>query len=115
MDVRFFNSLNKNLHEPADKFVSALGRQTCFVKYNINLSDRSAPGRQTCFVKYNINLSARSAPGQQTCRLAHVRFCLKNWANGMYIRQPYKSELRWGAALVKRKSDEKIKSKPKRF
>jgi hypothetical protein len=41
-----------------------------------------ALGQQTCFVKYNINVLACSAPGRQTCRLAHVRFCLKNWANG---------------------------------
>jgi hypothetical protein len=40
----------------------------------------SALGRQTCFVKYNVNLSAYSAPGRQTCRLAHEDFCLKNWA-----------------------------------
>jgi hypothetical protein len=40
----------------------------------------SALGRQTCFVKYNISLSACSAPGQQTCQLAHEDFCLKNWA-----------------------------------
>jgi hypothetical protein len=31
----------------------------------------SALGRQTCFIKYNINLSACSAPGRQTCRLTH--------------------------------------------
>jgi hypothetical protein len=41
-------------------------------------------GRQTCFVKYNINLSACSAPGRQTCQLAHEDFCLKNWAIDSY-------------------------------
>jgi hypothetical protein len=50
-----------------------------------SLSAGSALGRQTCFVKHNINLSACSAPGRQTCRLAHEDFCLKNWAI-MYIR-----------------------------
>jgi hypothetical protein len=40
-----------------------------------------ALGQQTCFVKYNINLSACSAPGRQTCGLAHEDFCLNNWAN----------------------------------
>jgi hypothetical protein len=47
-----------------------------------SLSAGSALGRQTCLVKYNINLSACSAPGQQTCWLAHEDFCLKNWASG---------------------------------
>jgi hypothetical protein len=45
-----------------------------------SLSARSAIGRQTCFVKCNINLLACSAPGRQTCWLAHEDFCLKNWA-----------------------------------
>jgi hypothetical protein len=45
-----------------------------------SLSAGSALGRQTCLVKYNINLLAGSAPGRQTCRLAHEDFCLKNWA-----------------------------------
>jgi hypothetical protein len=48
-----------------------------------SLSAGSALGRQTCLVKYNINLSAGSAPGRQTCRLAHEDFCLKNWANAI--------------------------------
>jgi hypothetical protein len=52
-----------------------------------NLSAGSALGRQTCFVKYNINLLARSAPGRQTCRLAHVRFCLKNWATAEGVKK----------------------------
>jgi uncharacterized membrane protein YukC len=46
-----------------------------------SLSAGLALGRQTCFVKYNIYLLACSAPGQQNCWLAHKDFCLKNWAN----------------------------------
>jgi hypothetical protein len=47
-----------------------------------SLSAGSALGQQTCFVKYNINLLACSAPGRQTCWLAHEDFYLKNWATG---------------------------------
>jgi hypothetical protein len=45
----------------------------------------SALGGQTCFIKYNINLSASSAPGRQTCQLAHKDFCLKNWATAAIL------------------------------
>jgi hypothetical protein len=51
-----------------------------------SLSAGLALGQQTCFVKYNINLSACSAPGRQTCRLAHEDFCLKNWAIVRWIQ-----------------------------
>jgi hypothetical protein len=49
----------------------------------------SALGRQACLVKYNINLLACSAPGQQTCRLAHEDVCLKNWANVQVTEASY--------------------------
>jgi hypothetical protein len=51
-----------------------------FMSQPTNLLAGSALGQQTCFVKYNINLLACSAPGRQTCRLAHEDFCLNNWA-----------------------------------
>jgi hypothetical protein len=50
-----------------------------------SLSAGSALGQQTCLVKYNINLSACSAPGRQTCRLAHEDFYFKElgyWQKG---------------------------------
>jgi hypothetical protein len=52
-----------------------------------SLSAGSALGRQTCFVKHNINLSACSALGRQTCRPAHEDFCLKNWAIDCNVTQ----------------------------
>jgi hypothetical protein len=60
-----------------------------------SLSAGSALGRQTCLVKYNINLSAGSAPGRQTSWLAHEDFCLKNWAIDVYgTGQPFISRVK---------------------